>query len=348
MQVRAVTKRGVSHALRFRDLVRRERVALRTVPMPLRERLDLWRRGFLSDSGVLYDLADGRHELYVSDLAYALRTPFINGLSNPTLNDKLVFFHTMRSLGAPTPAVLGVVTREGVRRLDGGHGGLREVLEEHGEVVLKPRGGGRGERVSFVALRDGRLEVDGRERARADVEGLLTPGMLLCERVDQGAWARAVFPGATNTMRAMTMWDVDRDEPFVAVTIHRFGTLRSAPVDNVSKGGLSAPVDRETGELGVAISTPRHRALAHHTHHPDTGAPIAGALVPRWPQVREELLALCRRLPYVPYVGWDLVVTEDRWSIIEGNHLPDTQVQAFGPLLADERVRRFYRHHQVV
>ncbi len=353
--LRGATKRGISRALRFRDLVRRERHALRTLPMPLHRRMNLWRQGLTTESGLLYDLSDGRRKLYVSDWAYLMRTPFINGVTNPTLNDKVIFFHTMRSVGAPTATVHGLATPRGMAWFAGPPDGerdavrgLRVLLERDGELVLKPADGGRGNRIAFLALADGGVTVN-RERADdAALAALLTPGMLVCERLHQGAWAAGIFPDATNTMRLMTMWDIDTGEPFVAKAIHRFGTHRSAPVDNVAKGGISTHVDLATGELGEAIPAPSIWGAQRFTHHPDTGAPLVGARVPGWEQVVAEVLEVNRRVAHIPYIGWDVLLGDGRWWIIEGNHYPDTQIQAFGPLLADPRVRRFYEHHGVV
>jgi hypothetical protein len=320
--------------------------------MPLHRRVGLWRRGFTSESGALYDLSGDRHALYLNDLAHALHTPLINGVSNPTLNDKVLFFHTMRSLGAPTPAVFALVGREHVSWFDEDEaqagGDVLALLEREGELVLKPADGGRGRGIHFLAREGGRLLVDGEERDAQALQALLVPGTLVCERVHQGAWGHAVFPDAVNTIRAITMWDVERHEPFVALAAHRFGTRRSAPVDNLSQGGLMAGIDVGTGELAVAMSTPYASRAARYPRHPDTGAAIEGAVVPRWSEVRDELLAVARRLAHIPYIGWDVLIGDESFWIIEGNNHSDAIFQVFSPLLADGRVRRFYERHGVV
>jgi hypothetical protein len=352
MQVRSAGKRALSRILRLRDLVRREYQVIAATEMPLRERLALYRHGFTSEAGVMYDLSGDRHHLYLSDLAHALHAPLINGASNPTLNDKVIFFHTMRSLGAATPTIHGLVGRHGIGWFesfpDHGGGGLLALLERDRELVLKPAAGGRGRGVVFLALHDGRLTVNGEPRERHALADLLTPGTLISQRLRQGAWSDAIYPGATNTLRLMTMWDLDRSEPFVASASHRFGTEQSAPVDNVSKGGVVAGVDVETGVLGGAVTMPRAGRLDRHTHHPGTGAPIAGVAIPGWRRMVEGVLAVSRRLPHIPYIGWDVLVTDDAWWIIEGNHYPDPACQMFGPLLADPRIRRFYEAYGVI
>jgi hypothetical protein len=272
-------------------------------------------------------------------------------VSNPTLDDKLVFFHTMRGLGVPTPTVHAIVGERDVAWFTpppAAGDPLLALLEREGELVLKPARGGRGDRIAFLSLGGGTLRVDGEEREEAEVRALLTPGMLVSERLHQGAWARSVFPDATNTLRINTLWDVERGEPFVTQAIHRFGTRRSAPVDNVSRGGLMAPVDTDTGELGAALRNPGPGQLTTHAEHPDTGARIEGLVVPGWAEVRDAVLEVNRRLAHIPLIGWDVLLGDEGWWIIEGNHLPDPTIQVFGPFLADERVRRFYAHHGVV
>ena len=50
-----------------------------------------------------------------------------------------------------------------------------------------------------------------------------------------------------------------------------------------------------------------------------------------------------------PAIAWDLVVTRDGCSVLEGNGPPDVFVwEVHTPLLADPRVRRFYEDHGVI
>jgi len=159
---------------------------------------------------------------------------------------------------------------------------------------------------------------------------------------------RRDLPAGDDTLRLTTMWDLERGEPLVARAGHRFGTARSAPVDNVSRGGIIAPVDAQSGELGPGFSASHDAESVWQTHHPDTGAAIAGARVPDWPRVRDAVLELSGRLAHIPFIGWDVLLGDQGWWIIEGNHYVDPAIQVFGPFLADERVRRFLTEYGVV
>ena len=56
------------------------------------------------------------------------------------------------------------------------------------------------------------------------------------------------------------------------------------------------------------------------------------------------LLDAARCLPEAPLIGWDVLMTDGGYSILEANSPPGVSVwQVHAPLLADPRVARFFR-----
>ena len=53
-------------------------------------------------------------------------------------------------------------------------------------------------------------------------------------------------------------------------------------------------------------------------------------------------------MAYIPYVGWDVLVTEPGFTVFEGNSFPHLGYQILEPLLADPRARSFFRHFNIV
>jgi hypothetical protein len=354
MDLVAVGKRRYRKLRFLGDLLAKECTGTKKVDVPLKTRLQAWRHGFLSASASVYGLAENDWRDYLSDYSYYLKTPFINyGRYNAILNDKIYFYCMMRAIAAPTPSIFGFVVGRRLAWLDaptenGAAPGLRALLEHERQIVLKPVNGGGGHGFFRAELADGRVLVNGEERDMSFVQNLLAPGTLVSEWVRQADYAAKINDSATNTIRILTMWDPQTDEPFVARAAHRFATRRSLPVDNFGKGGLSANMDLETGRLGPASSFPYTGRVERHSMHPDTGAQIEDVTVPGWPTVRDAVLRVSERLPQLPLVGWDVVVTDGGLSIIEGNSYPNPDVlQIHRPLLDDPRVRRFYQHHGV-
>jgi hypothetical protein len=103
----------------------------------------------------------------------------------------------------------------------------------------------------------------------------------------------------------LTLWDFDKQEPFVAAAAHRFGTRHSLPLDNFHQGfgGVSPPIDLRTGRLGAALTLDAAHQVQRLPRHPESGSTIEGVAVPHWAQTQRELCALAARLPQTPIVG---------------------------------------------
>ncbi len=86
----------------------------------------------------------------------------------------------------------------------------------------------------------------------------------------------------------------------------------------------AAPINLETGALGLMTGDVPEAFTARHTHHPVTGKPVEGVILPFWPQVKATALAAHRTLTMDRLlIGWDIAVTPTGPLILEGNVLPD-------------------------
>jgi hypothetical protein len=180
-----------------------------------------------------------------------------------------------------------------------------------------------------------------RDQARREISS--RKAHLLTEYVEQAAYAREIFPDSANSIRMLTMFDADTGEPFLARAVHRFGSRKTRRMDNFSQGGVCATIELDTGRLGVGVRVLPSGHPESVERHPDTNAPILGTVIPNWHDVVRRLLDVVRAHPYLPYVGWDVVVTDDGIRLLEGNANTGMNVlQVHEPLLSDPRIRRFY------
>lgn len=293
---------------------------------PWSRRVDMLRRGVSYHSYALFPQGGA----YLSDVA-RLDAFFINAkATRDILNDKYRFSLQL-SDRLPVPPILGILRNGALELLQG----PLEPWWEQGDLIAKPLHGSRG--AGVVRLKPG------------DPLPVVSVPLLLTPFVEQAAYARQIAPLSGNTIRVLTL----RDEagPFIARAVHRFGTLETAPTDNWSLGSLCAKVDLETGVLSKAVKHPRRTngALRWVSRHPDTDAPIEGTVVPRWSQLQAELLRVLEDLPEFVYVGWDVLVTEERFWVLEGNvNTEFNALQVHGPLLDNDRVRSFYKHHKII
>lgn len=340
--------------------LRSEFDSVRRYDIPWRRRLWLYWNGFLSSKDVVWDLTEDTVDHFLSDVEYRdvkrIAQPYGAGLKNRVL------FHLVVARAFPDllPDVYALV-RNGefvdARRF-GELGSFTELLEvlNDDRVVVKPVTAAKGDGVRILDGRDGTLRQNGRPIERSALEDSfdVDRDLIFVEHVDQATYAEDIYPGSTNTLRVLTMIDPETDEPFIARATHRFGTATSDHVDNWSAGGISASVDREAGELGAAVVPPRGGAegVTWVETHPETEARIAGVSIPSWDSIKHDVLELAAEFGWLwPQVGWDVVVRDDHGTVtvLEGEpQSVDADQQAHGPLLADERARRFYEHHGVI
>ncbi|OSM42632.1 sugar-transfer associated ATP-grasp domain-containing protein [Nesterenkonia sp. PF2B19] len=329
---------------------------------PLHHRRPLWwRKGFLSRSVTLYELDRNDPSLYVNDVQRYTRTKrMVHPTLQELLDNKFAFFLLMHHLGLKSDVVplLGLYVRGGVnlfphdRRVP-----LQTFLQSHLEVdqkvFVKPLRGAEGRRVRSITRTAKGFRMNGDTVSVSEIRQWIQDQkrpMIFERGIEQHPAQAALNPSATNTLRVLTMPDVDQGkDPFIAVAVQRIGTERSGHVDNWTQGGLSAKVDIETGTLSRAGQLPEGRRPVWFSEHPDSGAVIEGATVPFWEETKELVMDASRRLSFMEYIGWDIIIGPTGPVILEGNINSGMNVlQVHGPLLADERVRSYYLKRGVI
>lgn len=336
---------------RLSELIRKEWKSPLSKRLSLRERLDCWRHGFLSESHLLYDFDDHRKSDYLTDYARFTKAR-MNGTYTSLLSDKVMFDAVMRPFQPNIPKTYAVLINKKFQSLvqDPRMRSPQDVVDwcmAGNNIVLKPLDGGGGSGIIVITADEGELFHNGARTSADELARMIErlDRYLIQEKIEQADYASKIYPRTTNTIRALTMWDPDSDEPFIAMAVHRFGCAKSYPVDNWTQGGFCAAVDLATGEMSKAVTYPATGKLEWRNDHPDTGERIAGVCIQNWPAVHRQLLDIARAFPYWRYVGWDIVLDRNgTLRIIEGNHRSDVNLlQVHAPLLRDPRVRRFYQ-----
>lgn len=331
-------------------------------PVPLARRAAMLSRGFLGESYYIYGRNPGALTSYLSDYARIVRTPFINGRNSCLLDDKLLFFYCFCAM-LDIPRNLALIDRGTCLPIGEQHGtkngpaiqggdSLLNYCRDRGGVVFKLHRGGAGSKIRVLRHdQDRGFLLNGKPVRADDFKQRLSTWTetLACEYVSQAEFSRTIFPDSTNTIRLLTMIDPDTGESFAAAAVHRFGNRESAPVDNWAEGGFTAKVDMESGELGPGLSYPKDGHPIPYEVHPDSGERIQGVTIPGWATIRDRILAVAQSWSIVPYVGWDIVVTDQGFKVIEGNNFSGVHIlQIHEPLLSNPRVRRFYEYHKVI
>lgn len=332
----------------------------REAGFPLGQKLAAWRHGFAVDSALLYDFTRNDPRDYVGEYRRLHRCSQINP-SNEFYNHKLMWRSFMLSAGFPQAETVALLADSQVlafpfdparRRYISVAEFERLLVDDGGGMIFKPERGERGQGIFLVEVRDGALVR--RRGAAAEPFRVTAPRrpVVVERRLIPHEFWRKVFPDAANTIRALTLWTPGDPEPFLARAAQRFGTVDTMPTDNFSGGAICAAIDLDTGRLGTSLMHPLkgHRAPGLLTHHPDTGAQIAGRTLPHWDRIRDTVLRAAKSAPVNRYIGWDVFVDEGGTPVIvEANGNPGLQmVQVERGLLTDPAIRRFYERTGVV
>lgn len=316
-------------------------------PLPLGKRLRAWRHGFMSRNYLLFDLDDEDPDDYLSARQQARYiSPAVNGTYADVLENKVAYHLSTEPYVDCVPTFYGVI--QGGEFVPGPageiEGGVSSILDAEGDVIIKPVTGTHGRGVYRLSREPGGYTING---DRVSEEGLADflrrlDGFLAVEFVENHGYADAICPTAVNTIRVIAIRGPDSHEFSVVSAVHRFGSSTTGPTDNWSGGGFAAPIDVETGEFGHLIGYTPETGLRRLERHPDTGTRVNGEYVPQWERIKATVLDVAELHREEPYVGWDVVLTDDGPVVLEGNCAPGITVQQLGSgLLENDRVREF-------
>ena len=241
------------------------------------------------------------------------------------LDDKLKFYVACRENGVSTADVVSSFSSGNVVWYHG-EGRLPER-----DLFAKPTRGEGGQGIELWAYHDGTYQSEGGDAFTAEAlvahlaERSASADYLLQPRLRNHPDLARISSGGLSTVRVVTAMESPDGEPQVLVTALRMA-LSSSTVDNFGEGGLAAPVDPETGILGLAIKKNLADAALDFAVHPATGHLIEGTLVPLW----DEVVALARQahrsFPHLLVVGWDIAVTTEGVVVVEGNSKPGSNL----------------------
>lgn len=316
-----------------------------------------WSHGFLTISNIIYDFKNNAKEDYLSDWRRFKYAANLNGNKSVVLDNKLLF-HIMNKDNEHVPPVTALIKN---RRIYNQSAEIPEEmsLEEFYLLVkkhkfgfiIKPFMGGGGGGISKVVYCNDQICFTGFCKSPEGFLKMVRSGIsyLMTEIIVQTGKSKVVFPKTINSLRILTMIDPVSQKPFIASAVHRFGVSKSGVVDNWSAGGLSVHVDAETGIMGKGSIYPQTGNMVWLSSHPETDVKFEGLKVQNWEEIKNSVFEMALLYFYLPYVGWDVVPSEDGFYFLEGNNNSDVNLlQIHGGLLKNEKAKSFYRYHNII
>jgi len=242
------------------------------------------------------------------------------------VDEKLTTKGYTSEAGVPSPATYAVI-----RSLGEISRALAAVGEKHDDFVIKPNRGSSGRGVLVLEKRDSDAwrRSDGQAISTLDIRyhiSCILSGLYsLSELPDVAMIEQRVFPHAffddltwkgTPDLRILLFHAI----PVMAML--RLPTRRSEGRANLHQGAVGLGVGLATGKTSSGVCDNRRVS-----HHPDTGAVLAGLDVPLWRRTIEISQQLARRIP-LAYIGVDLMLDRECGPlIVEANARPGLNIQ---------------------
>lgn len=310
-------------------------------------------RGFYLNRAIPYNFNKFKPSDYISDFEQNL-IGFVNHPYNKILNNKILFSTFFQSY-FKTPLSYCLLNKGTVSNINSSvkTTNIKDIfslLYVKEKLMLKPIDGRGGSGILFISARNKTIYIDDKVFTELQLEKLLgsLDNCILTEFVEQGKFTKEIFPNATNTLRIITMIDHLSSQAFIPIAVLRIGTSISQPVDNFPKGGIFSYIDVKSGMLSEAVSS-KEGKIVQLEKHPETGIQIAGKIIPKWDKIIENLLQTSKLVaPFLKIVGWDVIVTNDGFVVIEGNSGPDVTIQGMNfPLAKNPQVLNFLKHNNI-
>lgn len=138
-----------------------------------------------------------------------------------------------------------------------------------------------------------------------------------------------IYPHSVNTYRIVTVRTEGEGHLIYAfIRIGNGGRF----VDNLNAGGMTAPIDPETGKI---LHVAYDKDGIYYDRHPMTGTEFVGYQLPYWKESVEMCLAATAVVPQLGYVGWDIAVSAAGPQLIEGNYFPGHDILQLPPHVPD-------------
>lgn len=255
--------------------------------------------------------------------AFRLNSSLNSADSRAIVGDKIRFLTDFADL----------TRREWIDASSASVGELTDFLARHPRVIAKPS---RGEGGTGIAIYDRQVIDDVATWRTALIDSDQT---LLEEVLSQHEALAELYPDSVNTVRMITFRD-PHDKLHVIASVLRIGN--GSVIDNFASGGMFTMLD----DAGVALYPGVDKQSHIYPIHPVTGTAIQGFQVPHYSEIVEMVADAAKRLPTVPYVGWDIAVTPEGPSLIEANH--NSSVFQMKPSASGIRTGLLHRYRDAI
>lgn len=318
------------------------------------KKINLILKGFYSIGQVPFNFSKFDYSDFISDLEN-IRLSYLNYPYGRLLRDKLLFSIYFKNF-CNVPEIYAYLNRGYIHSITNEHPNMNfdlllKILENNA-IITKPRFGTGGKDITKIERKsENEFLLNNQIFSKEKLQNwiLTRDDFIIVKYIKQSTFSEKFFDNSANTIRITTYVNPESKEGKILYALMRFGTNRSAPADNVGAGGVYALIDIESGQLGKAIELLDLGKYRHLDIHPESKVPIENVYIPGWGELKNDFIKLSSLLsPYIKFAGWDIILTDDSYYLIEGNNGPDLYIQGpDNPLAISKDIKAFLKNYNI-
>jgi len=319
----------------------------------LREKLWAQKRGFTSDRISYFGLTDENYKDFLSDFDYYWLHP-LNGAYTKWIDDKLSIKYILQPFSRYLPEYYYHIYNNEILRLMDCPKGYQQTIQDiinllksKGMLAAKLISSSGGAGFYKLDYDDQDFLINDQKAYERDVDELIRLWQMkkdgeyiITEYIEAHKDLRKIWDKAPGTIRILVVRKKNQPPKIISSSI-RFGTNASGIVDNVQAGAVLCIIDGNSGCFSDGIIRSGDVDI-ESKFHPDTKVLLEGIL-PNWDLIKDGILSVSSYIPQVKYMGFDVIVTDEGFRIIEINSLPGVSyLQCHSPFLKNEISKDFF------
>jgi hypothetical protein len=257
---------------------------------------------------------------------------FLPYYSSPQFNiiaeNKIIIGQFFRALKIPQPETLCLIMNghtysSGMNRLTGDQVQQELTGVNSEKLFVKPAEGWGGKEIHifhkagpghFVDQDNVVFDHFFLKSLGKDQDYIVQHGVTQCRELSE------IYPESVNTFRIIT--ENKNGVARVVCAMLRMGRGHKE-IDNISSGGICVNIDILSGKSGdYAMSNAEEKIV----RHPDSGIAFHDITISQWDEIRKFAMTAAGKMPFLPYLGWDIALTPRGPVAIEINRTPGLAV----------------------
>ena len=206
------------------------------------------------------------------------------------------------------------VTRDWIYPISDNKDQAIDWLKKHEVFFAKPNAGQCGKGIEKIAIK----EWLDRNKTLEELYQYLVENKLelLEEPIKQHEVMNQLNSSSVNTIRMVTVMNTKK-EVTILTAFARIGNGKH--VDNFNSGGMTAKVEVTTGKI---LEEAVNKKGELFEKHPITGTKIKDFQIPCFEEAKKMVKEAAKLSENVRYIGWDVAITSDGPTLVEGNQFP--------------------------